>query len=111
MAEIWRSQAARTFRQSAARKQQIRRSQGDELVAPLLWVLSANLAAAAGFFLLLYFLYQPKISPNPGVAAYTPPPGTRLIPLPRRSDAPELADLPREPPSPLNPLAQARTRD
>jgi hypothetical protein len=57
------------------------------------------------------FPYQPKINPNSGVAAYTPPPGTRLIPLPRRSDAPELVDLPADLPSALSALAQAQTSD
>src|SRR5258708_39481914 len=109
MAEIWHG--ARIKQSPAARKQQICRSQGDQLAAPLLLILSANLAAAAGFFLLLYTLYQPQISPNPGGAAYMPPPATRLIPLPRRSDAPELPGLPEDLPSALNALAQAQTRD
>jgi hypothetical protein len=40
-----------------------------------------------------------------------PPPGTRLIPLPRRSDAPELVDLSADPASALSALAQAQTSD
>jgi len=38
----------------------------DELAAPLFWVLSANLAAAAGFFFLLYFLTSPRLTPTRG---------------------------------------------
>jgi hypothetical protein len=92
------------------RKAQDWRSPADEWAAPLFWVLVTILAGAACVFLLLYSLGQPKINPNPGVAAYTPPPGTRLIPLPRKSDAPELAELPPAPASPssLTALAQAQ---
>src|SRR6266849_6271273 len=93
------------------------KSPGDEWAAPLLWVLSALLTGAACLFLLLFSLCQPTINPNPGVAAYMPPPGTLLLPLSRRSDAPELADLPAEPSSALpaepssalSALAQAQT--
>src|SRR5258708_12704046 len=108
MAEIWHG--ARIKQSPAARKQQICRSQGDELAAPLLLILSANLAAAAGFFLLLYTLYQPQISPNPGVSAYMPPPATRLLPLPRPTDPPHLPILPQHHPPPLNPPAHSQTR-
>jgi hypothetical protein len=86
-------------------------SPGDEWAAPVFGVLAAILAGAACVFLLLYDLSQPTISPNPGVAAYTPPPATRLVPLPRRSDAPALADLPGDPESPLTALAQAQASD
>jgi hypothetical protein len=92
--------------------------QSDEWAAPLLLVLCAILAAAAGFFLLLYFLCQPTVTSNPGLAAYTPPPATRLVPLPRQSTAPELADIPPAAASPapaassaLTALAQAQPRD
>jgi len=44
-----------------------------------------------------YWLMQPRVFPNVGLAAYEPPPATRLIPLPRKMDAPELADLPPAP--------------
>jgi hypothetical protein len=44
-----------------------------------------------------YWLMQPRVIPNLGLAAYEPPPGTRLLPLPRKMDAPELADLPPTP--------------
>jgi hypothetical protein len=43
--------------------------------------------AFAGF---LHWLLQPVVLPNPGLAAYRPPPGTRLEPMRRKSDAPEL---------------------
>jgi hypothetical protein len=86
----------------------------DDLAAPLLGISGAILAGAAGLFLLIYFLCQPTVSANPGVAAYAPPPATRLVPLPRISDAPELAELSVDspsPPSPLSALAQARAGD
>jgi hypothetical protein len=112
MADIWILQRTRIGKSRRAWKPPItRKPQSDELAAPLFWMLSANLAAAAGFFLLLYFLHQPTINPNAGVAAYMPPPGTRLIPLPRRSDAPELVDLSADPASALSALAQAQTSD
>jgi len=40
-----------------------------------------------------YWLMQPRMIANLGLAVYKPPPATRLIPLPRKSDAPELVDL------------------
>jgi hypothetical protein len=87
------------------------KSPSDEWAAPLFGVFGAFLAGAAGLFLLLYFLSQPTINANPGVAAYKPPPATRLIPLPRISDAPELADLPTDTSTALTALAQARPSD
>jgi hypothetical protein len=104
MAETWKAHAGKP--------------RADEWEAPLFWVLSALLAGAACLFLLLYSLCQPKTNLNPGLAAYTPPPGTRLLPLPRQSDAPELAELPADSPppslsssSPLKALAQAQPGD
>src|SRR5450432_4708140 len=92
--------------------------QSDEWAVPLFWVLCAILAAAAGFFLLLYFHCQPTVTFNPGLAAYKPPPATRLVPLPRQSTAPELADIPPAAASPtltassaLTALAQAQPSD
>jgi hypothetical protein len=92
--------------------------QSDEWAAPVFSVLCAILAAAGGFFLLLYFLCQPTVTLNPGLAAYTPPPATRLVPLPRQSTAPELADIPpaAAPPalsasSALTAFAQAQPSD
>ena len=60
------------------------------------------LALASCIFVALYWLLQPVKSANRGLAAYTPPPSTRLEPLPRKMDAPELAT----PQSPLHALAQ-----
>jgi len=57
-----------------------------------IFVLVAGLGCLGG-----YRLMQPRIIPNLGLAAYQPPPGTRLVPLPRKTDAPELADLPPTP--------------
>jgi len=50
--------------------QGVPKPQNDDNVAPLFWVLSLNLAAAACCFLLLYSLFQPTINTNPGLAAY-----------------------------------------
>jgi hypothetical protein len=103
MTNTWRSQA---------RRLQPSRSPGDEWETPVFWFLSVFLAGAAGFFFLLHSLGQPKIYPNPGIAAYVAPPATRLVPLPRRSTAPELADLPVvDPPSPLTAMAKAQATD
>jgi hypothetical protein len=52
----------------------------------------AGLGALSG-----YWLMQPRVITNPGLAAYKPPPATRLVPLPRKMDAPELAELPAAP--------------
>ena len=55
------------------------------------------------FALWLYSLLQPKLVPNPGVAAYKPPPGTVIsyhVPgrlLAQHGQPPELADLPPTP--------------
>jgi hypothetical protein len=86
----------------------IRRSQlqNDEWAPSVFWIVSAITATVGCFWFLIFDLSQPTMYPNPGLAAYTPPPGTRLLPLPRRSEAPELADLPNEPPSPLTALAR-----
>jgi hypothetical protein len=63
----------------------------------------------ACFWFSLFYLSRPTSVPNPGLTAYTPPPGTRLLPLPHMSEAPELADVPNEPTSPLTAMAQAQT--
>jgi hypothetical protein len=84
------------------------KSPGDELVLPLFWILSAILAVFGCFWILLFYFSQPTKYPNPGLAAFVPPAGTRLLPLPRKSDAPELADLPEESPSAVAALAQAQ---
>jgi hypothetical protein len=113
MAQTWKSQPCQT--PPASRSQPSRsqpwQPQGGGWDVPLFCFLGAILAAAGCFFFLLHSLYQPTINRNPGVAAYVPPPGTRLVPLPRKSDAPELADLPADPPSPLTALARAQAGD
>jgi hypothetical protein len=90
------------------RTDELRESLNEEWAAPLFGVFGVILAGAACIFLLLYYLSRPAVNPNPGLAAFKPPPATRLVPLPRKSDAPELAELPAEPPSPLTALAQAQ---
>jgi hypothetical protein len=84
------------------------RSQSGELVLPMFLILSAILAEVGCFWLLLFCFSQPTIYPNLGLAAYVPPPATQLVPILRKSDAPEVANLPDEPPSPLAALAQAQ---
>jgi len=82
--------------------------------------------ATAALFLMLYWLMQPKVLENPGMAAYHPPPGTRLVPFARKSDAPELASVPEssgtsfaeahtqpipaEPTKPAKPAARERAK-
>lgn len=56
--------------------------------------LSGYLAFMAGIFFFLYWQLQPATIVNAGQAAYVPPPQTRLIPLARKMDAPELAEIP-----------------
>jgi hypothetical protein len=62
---------------------------GSIAICLLVFVSVAALGALSG-----YWLMQPRVIPNPGLAAYKPPPGTRLIPPPRKMDAPELVELP-----------------
>jgi hypothetical protein len=62
----------------------------------LLWYFLQLMAGAACIFLLLYELYRPTVYANPGLAAYEPPPGTVLLPLPGKHDAPILAAMPDE---------------
>jgi hypothetical protein len=85
--------------------------QHDQAAVIQFWILSLILAAAGGLSLLFYSATRPTIYANPGIAAYTPPPGTRLVPLPRSSDAPELVDLPDQASSPLTALAQAQPNE
>ena len=84
-------------------------SQSDERVLPLFWLIGVITAIVGCFWFMLFQLSQPAIYANPGAAAYTPPPGTRLIPLLRKSDAPEVAYFPDAPASPLTAFAQAQT--
>ena len=77
---------------------------------PILWTVTAITAVFGCFWFFVLYLSQPTIYPNPGVAAYTPPAGTRLLPLPRESNAPALAEIPEDSPSPLTTMAQAQLR-
>jgi hypothetical protein len=64
--------------------------------------LCGYLAFMAGIFFFLYSQLQPATIVNAGQAAYVPPPQTRLIPLARKMDAPELAEI-----TPLNSSLEA----
>jgi hypothetical protein len=86
------------------------KSQSDESVLPVFLILSAILTVVGSLWLLLFYFSQPTIYPNPGLAAYVPPPGTRLLPLLRKSDAPELANLQDEPPSPMPPWRKLKIK-
>jgi len=70
---------------------------------PILGHLLAILTVCGAFGLLLSWLLTPTVLANPSVAAYTPPPGTILIPPPRKTDSPELTALE---PSPFRTLAR-----
>jgi hypothetical protein len=87
------------------------KSHDDRAAVVQFWILSLILAGVGGFSLLFYSVTRPTFYANPGLAAYAPPPATRLIPLPRTSDAPELVDLPDQTPSPLTALAQAQPNE
>jgi hypothetical protein len=70
---------------------------------PILGHLLAILTVCGAFGLLLSWLLTPTVLANPSVAAYTPPPGTLLMPPPRKMDSPELTALE---PSPFRTLAR-----
>jgi hypothetical protein len=72
---------------------------------PVMGYLSGYLAFMAGIFFILYWQLQPATIANAGKSAYVPPPQTRLIPLARKMDAPELAEIPPLA-SPLEALAR-----
>jgi hypothetical protein len=61
---------------------------------PVMGYLCGYLAFMAGIFFFLYSQLQPATIANAGRAAYVPPPQTRLLPLARKMDAPELAEIP-----------------
>jgi hypothetical protein len=61
----------------------------------------AVIAAYAGFFLILYWLMQPTVSANAGLAAYRPPPKTVV----------KYADAPWVPPDPSEALPFRRASD
>lgn len=71
----------------------------------MLYALSPFLAGAAILFLVLYHLLQPSVLPNPGLAAYVAPVGTRSVPLPRDGNA-DLVYPPSPQPSASTALAQ-----
>ena len=83
----------------------------NEIAQPILWTVTAITMVIGCFWFFVFYLSQPTIYPNPGLAAYTPPAGTRLVPIPRKSDAPDLADIPESSPSPLTAMAQAPLRE
>jgi len=91
----------------------VRRSrfQPDQWALPFLWASGAIAALGACFWFFVVYLSHPTAYPNPGLAAYTPPPATRLLPLPRKMDAPAVADAGEDTPSPLTALAQAQTNE
>jgi hypothetical protein len=69
-------------------------SDGDDLNYPVMYCLVMLSLFVGTFFAFLIWLFQPIIIENPGVAAYHPPPGTRLVPLPRNIPAPQVAEIP-----------------
>jgi len=66
----------------------------DDWTYPAMYMAIKLSLFAAAFFGFLFWLYQPNVIENPGVAAYQPPPGTRLVPLARKMDAPEIFQIP-----------------
>jgi len=72
---------------------------------PVMGYLTGYLAFMAGIFFILYWQLQPATIVNAGRAAYVPPPETRLVPLPHKMDAPQLAEL-QPPDYPLDALAK-----
>jgi hypothetical protein len=64
------------------------------------------------FALWLYSLLQPKYTPNPGLAAYKPPPGTVIIEMPARLlahhwQAPPLAEIESRPEEPKTTVVES----
>jgi hypothetical protein len=45
-------------------------------------------------FLVLFWFMRPTVLANPGMSAHNAPPGTRLVPLPRKLESLELGVLP-----------------
>ena len=60
---------------------------------PAFGYLSGYLAFMAGIFLFLYWLLQPVTITNAGQSAYVPPPQTRLVPVARKMDPPDVAQV------------------
>ncbi len=83
------------------------KSQSEESDIALLCAFGVFLAIGLCLSYLIFSLLQPTRAPNPGMAAFDPG-ATRLVPLPRTSDAPALAELPAAPDDAArNALAQA----
>jgi hypothetical protein len=83
----------------------------DECALPFFWGVGTIAALTCAFWFLVVYLSHPTVYPNPGLAAYSPPPGTRLMPLQRQTDAPELVELDVEPSSSVTAVAQAQTSE
>jgi hypothetical protein len=62
----------------------------DGIPLPVFGAVSLALAMVIVVFGTLYWLMQPTVNPDPGMAAYHPPPGTILEPAPRKADGKEL---------------------
>lgn len=84
------------------------KAQADPWIDPAFWLIGTIISIVGCFWFLLFSLSRPAVYPNPGLAAYTPPPAMRLVPLPRTSDAPEIPEpaVSRDPPSALAAFAQ-----
>jgi len=68
-------------------------AQVDDWAYPVMYSLIKLSLFTAAFFAFLFWLYQPTVLENPGIAAFQPLPGTRLVPAPRKMDAPEIAEI------------------
>jgi hypothetical protein len=68
-------------------------TQVDDWTYPVMYSLIKLSLSAAVFFAFLIWLYQPRVLENPGVAAFQPPPATRLVPAPRKMDPPEIFEI------------------
>src|SRR5579872_7220813 len=62
----------------------------DEL-GPALCLIAIIATLLSGAYYALFVLSKPTAYPNPGVEAYHLPAATRILPLPRVSDAPDVA--------------------
>jgi hypothetical protein len=62
----------------------------DEL-GPALCLIVTIATLLSGAYYALFVLSKPTVYPNPGVEAYHLPAATRILPLPRVSDAPDVA--------------------
>jgi len=65
-----------------------------EELGPALCLVGIIAILLGGSYYALFDLSKPTVYPNPGVEAYHSPEATRLVPLPRVSDAPEVAAEP-----------------